>query len=923
MSGPAIEVAALMAHEDPTPSLIGRQIGCYHILALLGAGGMGEVYRARDSKLGREVAIKVLPNALARDPDRLARLAREARLLAALNHPNIAAIYGLEEVEGVQALVLELVEGPTLAERIANGPLSVREALSVARQIADALETAHEKGIVHRDLKPANIKLTTDGNVKVLDFGLAKTRATEADHNLSDLPTITLEGTEDGILLGTAAYMSPEQARGQVVDKLSDTWAFGCVLFELLAGRTVFLGDTVADTLAAILERAPDWAALPAATPPSITRLLHRCLEKDRRRRQRDIGDARIEIEEAEADLQSPTPSAPALHATRDRMTGAPRRAHLARRAAVAVCVLAIGTLAVWYSRRSESAPQNPLEGATFTRLTDFEGAEHHAAISRDGKFVAFLSDRDGPWDVWVSQVGTGDVHNLTNGSVQELRNPGTRTIGFSPDGSLVVLWSRRKDSGEDGLVDAGWAVPTMGGPLRPYLPGISELDWSPDGSRIVYHPATTGDPLYVTESGEKSGRQIYAARPGVHNHFPLWSPDAAFIYFIQGFPLDEMDIWRIRPTGGEPVRLTFHDARVSFPIFLDKRTLLYLATADDGSGPWIHMLDVESRATRRISTGVEEYESLAASADGRRLVATVSGSVAGLWRVPIADRVVVESGITRLSLPTTRGLSPRIGNGFVLYRAPKAGTDGLWKVTESKATELWNGVDGRVVAGPAIAPDSRYVAFPVQKRGLTRLYLTNADGTGARPLAEDLEVRGAPAWSPDGQWIAIAAIQEGEPRLFKIPVDGGTPVQLTSGYALDPLWSPSNRFLVYTGADIGTTIRVKAVTTEGAPHVLPNLILSRGSRRMAFLAGGSELIVMKGDISRKDFWAVDLNTGRERQLTDLGAGFTVADFDVSADGREIIFDRARYESDIVLIDLAVQAEAEHIVGNAMASAGR
>ena len=560
--------------------------------------------------------------------------------------------------------------------------------------------------------------------------------------------------------------------------------------------------------------------------------------------------------------------------------------------------------MAAWRLQRSEYFWRNPLEGATFTRLTDFEGAEHHAAISRDGKFVVFLSDRDGAWDAWVSQVGTGDVHNLTKGSVPELRNPATRTVGFSPDGSLVTLWSRVSDPAGGGLVDARWAVPTMGGPLRPYLKGISELDWSPDGRRIVYHPPTAGDPMFVTEADERVGRQIYVARSGVHNHFPVWSPDGAFIYFVQGFPLDEMDIWRIRPTGGEPERLTFHNSRVSFPTLLDNRTLLYLATDADGYGPWIYAMDVERRVPHRVSTGVEEYTSLAASANGRRLVATVSRSTAGLWRVPIADRVIDKSGATPISLPTARALSPRVGPGFILYRAPRAGTDGLLKLAEGTSTQLWSGLDGRAVGGPAIAPDGQRFAFVVQRRGRTQLYVMNADGTGARRIAEDLDVRGAPAWSPDGQWLAVAANRDGEPRLFKIPLGGGTPVLLVKEYSIDPVWAPSGRFLVYSGADVGTTFSVKAVSADGAPRTLPNLILTRGARRLAFLGGDDALVIMKGDISHKEFWVVDLETGRERQLTSLGREFAIGDFDVSADGREIIFDRAREESDIVLLDL-------------------
>lgn len=897
------EVAAhVLAGERGAP-LVGRQIGSHKILSLLAKGGMGEVYRARDTKLGRDVAIKVVADAFLSDPARLARFEREARVLATLNHPHIGAIYGLEETDDVRGLVLELVEGATLAERLASGPLPIPEALMVARQIADALEAAHDKGVIHRDLKPANIKITTDGTVKVLDFGLAKVFAVDGSgHDLSLFPTVG-DGTREGVIAGTAAYMSPEQARGKAVDKRTDIWAFGAVLYQMLTARPAFRGETTSDTIAAVLEREPDWSATPAETPASVRRLLQRCLEKDPKRRLRDIGDARLEIEEALGASVSPEAAAPEL-ASPDRLQAAARASRLAWWAAAAASLLVIGGAATWRLQRSEYFWRNPLEGASFARLTDFEGAEHHAAISRDGKFVVFLSDRDGTWDAWVSQVGTGDVHNLTNGSVLELRNPGTRTVGFSPDGSLVTLWSRVSDSAGGGRVDAGWAVPTMGGPLRPYLKGIAELDWSPDGRRIVYHPPAPGDPLFVTEADEKTGRQIHVARSGVHNHFPVWSHDGAFIYFVQGFPLDEMDVWRIRPTGGEPERLTFHNSRVTFPTLLGNRTLLYLATDADGYGPWIYAMDLERRVPHRISIGVEEYTSLAASADGQRLVATVSRSTAGLWRVPIADHVIDKSGATPILLPTARALSPRVGPGFIIYRAPRGGTDGLLKLAEGTSIQLWSGLDGRALGGPAIAPDGQRFAFLVQRRGRTQLYVMSADGSGARRIAEELDVRGAPAWSPDGQWLAVAANRDGEPQLFKIPVDGGTPVLLVKEYSIDPIWAPSGQFLVYSGADVGTTFPVKAASVDGAQRTLPNLTLTRGARRLAFLGGDDALVVMKGDISHKEFWVVDLKTGRERQLTNLGREFAIGDFDISADGREIIFDRAREESDIVLFEL-------------------
>ncbi len=291
-----------------TDPLIGRRVGGYHVLNLTGVGGMGEVYRARDTKLGRDVALKILPAEFIHGPERIARFGREAQLLAALNHQHIAAIYGLEDSDGVPALVLELVEGETLADRIRRGPLSISEARPIARQIIEALEAAHEQGIIHRDLKPANVKITPKGTVKLLDFGLAKITADEAAHadlTQSYTGTVTLDRTRDGRILGTTAYMSPEQACGQPVDTRTDIWAFGCVLYELLTGRRPFACSTVSETMAAIVEREPNWHALPIDTPPDVREVLQRCLQKDAARRLQHIGDARAAIEKNPQDLDA------------------------------------------------------------------------------------------------------------------------------------------------------------------------------------------------------------------------------------------------------------------------------------------------------------------------------------------------------------------------------------------------------------------------------------------------------------------------------------------------------------------------------------------------------------------------------------------------------------------------------------------
>jgi serine/threonine protein kinase/Tol biopolymer transport system component len=889
----ALEVAAGLVSVSKMPLLSGRRLGVYQLQERIGSGGMGEVYRAHDTRLGRDVAIKILPHGFSADPNRLARFEREARVLAALNHPNIGAVYGFEEDvtesgETVRGIILELIEGETLNERVRRRPLPIGEALVIAKQIADALDAAHEKGIVHRDLKPANIKIAPDGVVKVLDFGLAKTIADNAAFTQSVVPGNTVEGA----ILGTAAYMSPEQARGQSVDTRTDIWAFGCVLFEMLTGRSPFARETISDTLAAILEAEPEWRLLPSSTPPNILRLLERCLAKDMKRRIRDIADARLELEEPVA-------------RTQPGLTTALTSRRLAWWVAASGVVIASAVLGwrLW----PDASPRDLFAGATFKRLTDWDGAEQQVAISRDGKFVAFISDRSGTWDAWVGQIGADSFSNLTNGRAPDLRNLAAPNVGFTPDGSLLTLWVRLTDPASGAQVD-GWTVPTIGGQLRPYMdryaPNVAEVDWSPDGRRLVYHTGSPGDPMFVHDLEQRTASQILVSNPGVHNHFPVWSPDGAFIYFIRGFPPDQMDLWRIRADGGTPERLTFHESRVVFPTFVDSRTLLYLATADDGSGPWVHALNVERRLSQRINTSVDPYTSIAASADGRRIVGAISRPTSGLWRGTIDERPIDESRAARITLPTAHGLSPRFGPDYILYRASTAGTDGLWKLGEGqKPTELWNDRDGRVVAAPAIAPNGRQFAFPVRRGGVTRLQVMNADGSGVRQITQELDVRGSPAWSPDGQWIAVAANRDGQPALFKLPINGAAPVLLVQGFALDPVWSPSGLFLIYSGADVGTTFALKAVAADGSPYPLPELVLSRGSRRVAFLGGDDALVTLKGDVSYKELWVRDLKTGRERQLTALGHGFTIGDFDISPDGRELLFDRSRDESDVVLIE--------------------
>src|SRR3954471_9302018 len=470
--------------------MIGQTLGPYQVLAKLGEGGMGEVYRARDTRLKRDVAIKVLPPAFARDPDRIARFQREAEVLATLNHPNIAAVYGFEDTPDGSGLVLELVEGPTLADRIAQGPLPVDEALAIAKQIADALEAAHEQGIIHRDLKPANIKTTAGGKVKVLDFGLAKmvegpaasglssSRGVRLQTNLTMSPTLAVEATSAGLILGTAGYISPEQASGKAVDRRSAVWSFGCVCFEMLTGRPVFpTGETVSDAVAAILTRDPEWNALPAEIPASIRRMLHRCLEKDPDRRLHHIADARLEIEDAAGAIDD----VPATRRASAWMRVLPWTV-----AAAAIVVAAFG---IWSARggagETASAPIRRLELTLPTGVELFT-SNRTVTVSPDGTVVAFVGIRSGARSVYVRALDHFEATPLRG-------SDGATACFFSPDGRSIAVVTNvgamKTISLEDGLV----TTITSGANL---LYGGA---WSDDG-RIVF--ARSGTLWQVQASG-------------------------------------------------------------------------------------------------------------------------------------------------------------------------------------------------------------------------------------------------------------------------------------------------------------------------------------------------------------------------------------------------------------------------------------
>lgn len=846
----------------------------FEVVREIGQGGFARVFEACDRVLSRSVAIKLLKRRRRLNDSELELFYREARATARLNHPQIVTAYDWGVWDGAPFLVLELLDGESLHMYLAPGPLGEDRALQIATEVAQALAYAHSLGVLHLDLKSQNVFVLRDGRVKVLDFGLAGLDWDE------EVP-----GRLTRVAGGTPATMAPEQAEVATTDARADIWAVGVILHQMLFGR-------LPERLAPDAERV----SLPAGTSARAQKVLARTLCRDPESRYPDAAALVAALAEA-------------------RTPRTKRRVASVVLAALTLAIAALGLAAVAVARlqKADYFWRNPLVNARYQRLTDFEGTEHSAAISRDGKSVAFLSSRDGPVGVFVTQIGTGTFRNLTWGQVpEELVHRETRTIEFSPDGARLFFWVGASDTLNNRAIST-WVVPTLGGEPRVALEGVPEIGWSPDGRRLAYHTAAGGDPMFVKAEGAEA-HPLYAAPVPEHAHFPTWSPDESFIYFVQGYPPNEMDIWRIRPTGGTPERITFHNSRVTYPTFLDRSTLLYLATAADGSGPWIYGLDVERQVPHRLSSGVERWTSLAASGDGRRLVATATQIRPSLWRVPLSARPAGMSDAQRIPLPTAAGRSPMLAADYLLYVSSDGTTERIWKLVGREATELWTAPGARIIGGPTIAPEGDRIAFSIEDRGKARLVVMNSDGASVRIVADSMELRGAPVWSPDGQSIVTAANERGSPRLFRILLNTREAVRMLDDYALDPAWAPRGEFLVYSGMDIGTTFPIKAITAVGQPYKIPELMLRRGAalgvipvgaRRLRFLPGQAALVVLRGDIQHKDLWAKELTTGSWRQLTNFGRDIVINDFDVSPDGFVVVFERVQEHSDVVVIDRA------------------
>jgi eukaryotic-like serine/threonine-protein kinase len=882
----------------------GTKLGPYEILAPLGAGGMGEVYRARDTKLGREVALKVLPQNVAGDSERMARFKREAQVLASLNHPNIATIHGLEESGGVRALVMELVEGVTLAERIKSGAIPLEEALPIARQIAAGLEDAHERGIIHRDLKPANIKITAEGAVKILDFGLAKALESAAasrgdsgpEPSIEDSPTLSSAATQAGVILGTAAYMSPEQAKGKKVDRRADIWAFGVVLFETLTGRRLFEGDSTAETLATVMMTEPKWESLPADVPPSIRKLLSRCLEKDPKRRLQAIGEARIAIEETLSGAEARPPLSPLL--TEEGKPEA-RGGELWRRALpwalAAFSTLVLITLTISYLIRTPRLSTRAIARLSVALPPSDRlalGLNPVLALSPDGSRLVYVASHAGAKQLYVRPIDSLEANPIpgTEGAESPFFSPDGQSVGFFAEGKL----KRVSFSG--------------GAPLTLCTAASARgASWGPDDA-IVFTPSFGYSGLFRVSAGGGTPKPLTTPdqkKGEVSDRWPQILPDGKAVLFTS---------W----SGG-----SFDDAQIAVQLLEtgERRTLLkggsyaryvpsgHLVYARAG-GLLAVPFDVKRLEVTGPPVSIPEGVSMHPTTGSAEFSSSNNGSLvyfAGGLRTEERTLLWVDRRGTAQTLPAPPHpyFFPRLSPDGLRLAVGISGNDvGVWVYDLARGV-LTRVAKTAIMPSPAWTPDGKRLTFNDTHAGPWNLYWMPADGSGtAERLTTSENGQSVGSWSPDGHVLAFSEMDptigyniqvlklEGEPSALPRAGRKPQPFLQTPSNGSAPMFSPDGRWLAYQSNESGRNeVYVRPFPGPGGK----SQISTEGGTEPVWARNGRELFYRNGD--KIMVVAVETKPGLaaakpkplfEGQYEPSLYAFS-ANYDVSADGQRFL----------------------------------
>jgi Tol biopolymer transport system component len=801
----------------------------------------------------------VLPHGFTSNPDRLARFEREARVLASLNHPHIGMIHGLEESSGIRALVLELVEGETLADRIARGPIPLRQALTWARQIADALDAAHEKGIVHRDLKPANVKITPNDVVKVLDFGLARTYTDSDPGDLTRSPTITSDG---GTILGTAAYMSPEQARGQAVGKRADIWAFGCVLYEMLTGRLAFPGATVSDTLAAVLHHDPDWTAVPAGAPASIVTLLQRCLEKDVKQRRRDIGDVRAELDDALA--------RPVSGVTRtDAIRLQPRRRAVATWGWVAAALVAGIGLGAAIPVLFTPAPPPPRE-LSFSRITDTIDAEEWPAVSPDGKDIVFVRAAGGRRHIWSRRVGGGLPLRMTTDDVDH------DFPRWLPDSSGVLFFTPSASEGEPGSLRS---IPIGGTQSRPVAPATTGADVSGDGRIATFQKTPDGVVLAILDPDGATIATI-KVKPALAYFPPRWSPDRRSIAYVASEGTQgEHRLYMTEVAGAPPAASVAQALRIAGISWLpDGSGLIYASSARSAlTYPPTFQLRVVARdgsANRQLMPGEVSYVHPDIVENGK-VITTRIRMRSDIWEFPAtggAERQITSQG----SQVQTPSVSP--DGAEIVYLSDSGGHSNLWIARTDRSGDprqlTFETNPGVSIGIPVWSPTGDRIAFVKFESDGPSEYVIDPRGRDK----ERLLVKGgtSAAWSPNGEWLYYQKHSGPASDIFRIRADGtGDEIPVRRDASIPAISRDGTLYYTPGGPATANEIFVFKANPEGStgePFV--SYVRSRmplWPTGISLSPDSNMLAVPLLDGGTTNLWVASTATGEWRQVTSFG----------------------------------------------------
>ena len=872
---------------------------------MLGVGGMGEVFLARDTRLGRDVAIKILPAQVAADVDRLRRFETEARATSQLNHPNILTVYDIGAENGQPYVVAERLEGETLRERLSRGPVGEREVIELARQIARGLSAAHNRGIIHRDLKPENLFLSRDGQIKILDFGLAKVTA-EGSGAATTLDTTY--STEPGTIVGTMQYMAPEQVKGQPVDHRADLFAFGVVLYEMVSGTGPFSRPSGAESMSAVLtETPPPLDEVRAGVSPLIARVVEHCLEKAPDQRFQSARDLVFALESAGTRSISGArgPSAvagpPAIHRTIPA-------------AVVAVATALTGLGLGWWIGATHAPREEGLSFARVRRFVASDAIEFAPALSPDGKWIAYLADTPARCDVWVKFLSGGEAANLT-ATLADLHVARRNDIGgldISPDGSEIAFSAGPLGAGPTQLSTYVIGAP-LGGTSRKLIAGGVGARWSPDGKRLVYVTAggSAGDALMVSDASGANARTLVPVSGGVHMHWPAWSADDEYIYVIRGIStqnLEPSEIYRVSVASGQLERVVATSRRAVYPFpAIDGSGLLYSANpvSSELALWWMPL----GRNPMRVTTGVGEYSEARLSADKRTMVATTYQDRRSLRVLPIAGA----SAMTELTQGSTGDYDPMVSprGDRLAFSSTRSGNRHIWtsRLDGSDPRELTSGdaVDER----PAWSPDGSTIAF-VSSRGTSRaIWMVATDGSGIRKVL-DAQVIDSIAWSPDGTELAYSVPEGTAPAIFRTHVRGGAPVRIpTLGGATSPSWSSTRNLIAYISSSLpkgGEVPRavLGLMTPDGRAVVTPWGDGPRlGNGAVAWSPDGQQLAGMSnsGQIE-SGVWVYRFDSGTPpRQILEIEAKQRGRGIAWLPDSSKLILGVSERSSDIVLFD--------------------